>query len=100
MGYDIELIPRSQIKYYRTPDIMMNGIPWELKAPKGDGKYTAQNTMQNAAGQSRNVIVDLRRCKMSEALAIKEFQREYRESKSIKRMKIVKKDAEILDFEK
>ena len=100
MGYDIELIPRSQIKNYRTPDIMMNGIPWELKAPKGDGKYTAQNTMQNAAGQSRNVIVDLRRCKMSEALAIKEFQREYRESKSIKRMKIVKKDAEILDFEK
>ena len=100
MGYDIELIPTSRIKHYRTPDIMMNGIPWELKAPQGNGKYTAQNTLQNAAGQSRNVIVDLRRCKMSENIAIKEFLREYKESKSIKRLKIIKKNSEILDFEK
>ena len=99
-GYDIELIPRSQIKYYRTPDMMMNNIPWEIKAPQGDGKYTAQNTLQGAAGQSRNVIIDLRRCKMSEDIAIKKFEQEFKKSKSIKQMKIVKKNTEILDFRK
>ena len=99
-GYDIELIPRSQIKYYRTPDMIMNNIPWEIKAPQGNGKYTAQNTLQGAAGQSRNVIIDLRRCKMVEELAIKKFELEFKKSKSIKQMKIVKKSAEILDFSK
>ena len=97
-GYDIDLIPKSQIKHYRTPDIMMNSVPWEIKAPEGDGKYTVQNTLQNAAGQSRNVIVDLRRCRMPEDRAINEFTKEFQKSKHIKRMKIVKKDGEVLDF--
>ncbi len=100
LGYDIELIPRSQIRYYRTPDMMMNNTPWEIKAPQGDGKYTVQNTMQGAAGQSRNVIIDLRRCKMQEEQAIKKFVQEFNKSKSIKRMKIVKNNAEILDYGK
>ena len=99
-GFDIELIPPSQIKHLRMPDIMMNGIPWEMKAPEGNGKYTVQNTMQDAAGQSRNVIIDLRRCKMHEDQAIKEFEREYNKSRHIRRLKIIKKNAEILDFHK
>ena len=56
--------------------------------------------MQGAAGQSRNVIIDLRRCKMQEEQAIKKFVQEFNKSKSIKRMKIVKKNAEILDYGK
>lgn len=98
LGYDIELIPRSQVKYYRTPDMVMNGVPWEIKSPQGKGKYTAQNTMQNGASQSRNIIIDLRRCKLPENQAIKEFEREFRKSKHFKRMKIVKNNMEILDF--
>ena len=99
-GYDIELIPPSQIKNLRVPDIMMCGVPWEIKAPQGNGKYTIQNTMQDAAKQSRNVIVDLRRLKMTEDVAIKGFEKEYRKSNHIKRMKIIKKDLEIIDFNK
>ena len=30
-GIDVELIPRSQIKKYRQPDIMMGGVAWEIK---------------------------------------------------------------------
>ena len=86
LGSDIELIPPSQIKHYRTPDMMMNGVPWEIKAPEGDGRYTVQNTLQNAAGQSRNVIVDLSRCKMPDEVAVKEFETAYRKSKHIKHM--------------
>ncbi len=98
LGYDIDLIPKSQIKHYRTPDIMMNGVPWEIKAPEGDGKKTIENTLQGAAGQSRNVIVDLFRSKMPEADAIKGFEQYFKRSKRIKRMKIIKKNREILDF--
>ena len=99
-GYDVELIPPSRIKNLRMPDIMMCGIPWEMKAPEGDGKYTVQNTMQSAAGQSRNVIIDLRRCKMPENQAIKAFEREFLKSRHIRRMKIINMSGEILDFSK
>lgn len=97
-GFDIELIPPSRIKGLHLADFMMQGLPWEMKAPEGNGKYTVQNTMQNAAQQSENVIIDLRRCRMREEQAVKDFEQEYRKSKRIKRMKIIKKNAEILDF--
>ena len=35
MGYDIELIPKSNIKGIHTPDIRMSGREWEMKSPKG-----------------------------------------------------------------
>ncbi|MCR5094833.1 MAG: hypothetical protein K6B72_12775 [Lachnospiraceae bacterium] len=99
-GYDVELIPPSQISGLRMPDIMLQGTPWEMKAPEGNGKKTVQNTMQNAAHQSGNVIIDLRRSKMSEDQALRDFEREFQKSKHIKRMKIIKKDSDILDFRK
>ena len=73
LGYDIELIPPSQIKGLRMPDLMMQGIPWEMKAPKGDGKNTVRHTLQNAGHQATNIIVDLRRCRLSEDYALKEL---------------------------
>lgn len=99
-GYDIELIPPSRIKGYHTPDFVMNGLPWEMKAPKGTGKYTVQNTMQIATHQSVNIIIDLRRTKMAESRAINEFKNAFIKSKNVKRMKIITKAEEILDFEK
>ena len=99
-GYDIELIPPSQIKNLRMPDIMMLSVPWEMKAPIGDGKNTIQNILQDAVGQSRNIVIDLRRCKLSEEQAISKINREFQVSKHIKRMMIIKKDSEILDLTK
>lgn len=98
MGYDIELIPKSQIKGYRQPDIMMDGVAWEIKAPIGNGKKTIQNIMQGASEQSRNVIIDLFRSKMPEEEAIKGYERFFMTSKRIKQIKIIKKNREIIDF--
>lgn len=100
MGIDVELIPPSQIKYLRMPDIIMNGISWEMKSPVGKGKYTIQNILQSAAGQSRNIIIDLRRCKMPSEEAINKIRREFDKSKNIHCMKVIQKNGELLDFEK
>ena len=97
LGYDIELIPPSQIKSLHSPDFIMMGLPWEMKAPKGNGKYTAQNIIQAAAHQSNNIIIDLRRCKMLDNKAIVSYTKEFEKNKSIKRMKIITKSKEVLD---
>ncbi len=77
---------------------MMNGIAWEIKAPIGTGKKNIENIMQGAAEQSRNIIVDLFRSKLSEDEAIKGYDQYFKRSKRIKRLKIIKKNREIIDF--
>ncbi len=79
---------------------MMDGIPWETKSPVGKGKRTVQNKIQEAVQQSCNIIIDLRRSKMLEDKALKAYEREFYNCKGLKRMKIIKKDGELLDFHK
>ena len=50
----------------RTPDIDIAGTKWEIKSPIGNGKKTIENNFRNARGQSRNVVMDLRRIKMNQ----------------------------------
>lgn len=99
-GYDVELIPASGIKGLRMPDIMMSGVAWEIKSPVGQGRRTIQNTVQNASHQSNSIIVDLRRCKISEEKSIKELRHHFELSKRIRRMKIITNNQKILDFHK
>lgn len=97
-GYDIELIPPSQIKGLHLPDIMMQGIPWEIKSPKGKGKNTIRHTFLNGGLQSCNIIIDLRRTKMSTDQALKEIRYYFRLSKTIRRVMVILDSKEILDL--
>ena len=97
-GFDVELIPASQIKGLRMPDIMLQGVPWEMKSPEGNGKNTIKNTFQNASHQSSNIIVDLRRTKLPEERTIKDMEGRFKLSKRIRRLKIITKEGKILDF--
>lgn len=100
MGVDIELIPKSEKRGVRAPDIVMNGLRWEMKSPKGEGKYLMQNTIQKAVKQSRNVIVDLRRAKRPQERCLQELEKEFDSSKSLQKLKVITKSRKILDFEK
>lgn len=53
----------------KTPDIDVNGMSWEIKSPKGDGKKTIDNNFRAARKQSLNIIMDLRRIKMHQSKA-------------------------------
>ena len=99
-GIDVELIPTSGIKNLRMPDIMMPGVAWEMKSPEGKGRNTIRNTIQNGEHQSNSLIVDLRRIKLDEAVAIKELETHFRLSKRVRRLKIITKNEELLDYSK
>lgn len=99
-GYNIQLLPPVQGKGIKTPDLTIEGIPWEMKAPMGNGKRTVQNTLMRAGKQAENIIIDLRRSKMQEDQAIMAFKKEFSLAKKLKRLKIITKREEILDFSK
>lgn len=56
-------------KYARTPDVDIRGIKWEIKSPMGNGKRTIDNNFNEARGQSKNIVIDLRRIKMHQSKA-------------------------------
>ena len=99
-GFDVDLIPTSNIEGVHTPDIKMNGLEWEMKASIGEGKYLMANTIQKAVKQSHNVIVDLRHTKRHQTKCLRELENEFRKSGSLKRLKIITKSGKTLDFEK
>ena len=99
-GFDVDLIPTSNIEGVHTPDIKIKGLEWEMKAPTGEGKYLMANTIQRAVKQSHNVIVDLRHTKRHQTKCLRELENEFKKSGSLKRLKIITKSGKTLDFEK
>lgn len=97
-GYNIELVKPSEIKGYHLADIIIDGVYWEIKSPQGKGKNTIRHNMQNAGKQSENAIIDLQRCGIPDEIAIGKIKHELSFSKSLKRVKVITKQNEILDF--
>ncbi|MCR5528138.1 MAG: hypothetical protein K6F49_02865 [Saccharofermentans sp.] len=100
LGCNVELIPKSNLQGVRTPDVRIEGLLWEIKSPKGEGKSLMKNTVQKACRQSCNVIVDLRRVKRYQEKCLSELNREFEYSRSLKRLKIITKNGSIIDLVK
>jgi len=54
----------------KTPDIEANGVKWEIKSPRGNGKKTIDNNFRTARKQSHNIVLDLRRIKLHQQKAL------------------------------
>ncbi|MBR3144160.1 hypothetical protein IKF12_03140 [Candidatus Saccharibacteria bacterium] len=100
LGYNVELIPKSNLKGVHTPDIRIGRTKWEMKSPKGEGGSLMKNTIQKALRQSQYIIIDLRRTKRHQIKCLRELKREFDNSKSIRRMMVITKTGQILDFKK
>lgn len=99
-GFDVELIPASNIEGVHTPDIKMDGLKWEMKAPLGEGNQLMENTIQRALRQSQNIIIDLRYTKRHQTKCLRELEKQFLNKKGIKRLKVITKSGKTLDFEK
>lgn len=99
-GFDVELIPASNIEGVHTPDIKMDGLKWEMKAHLGEGNQLMENTIQRALRQSQNIIIDLRHTKRHQTKCLRELEKQFLNKKGIKRLKVITKSGKTLDFEK
>ena len=100
LGFNVKLIPKSNKQGEHSPDIRIGKLFWEMKAPKGEGGSLMKNTLQKAARQSENVIVDLRRTKRHQTKCISEIKREFSNSKRLKRIKIITKTNNLIEISK
>lgn len=103
-------IPRRHVLFLRpnrtkgakTPDITIDGVPWEIKSIDKLGKYTLDHAERAGLKQADNLIFDLRRLALSiEKKATKEIEREYMKRKNWRGLIIiVRYDGECLTFTK
>jgi len=99
-GKDVEFLVPVRSKGIHTADILMDGIAWEIKCPKGSGKRTLDRAVKKAIHQSQNIIFDLRYLQLNEEIAIKQLNKDFYSVKIIKRLMIITKSKNLLDIKK
>ncbi len=60
----------------KTPDIVMNGVMWEIKSPTGNSKKSTLESQFNGLKQSRNLIIDARRTKLDDTFVQAQIEKE------------------------
>ena len=99
-GKNIVFIRPSSIPNQHRPDILMDGLEWEIKCPKGKSRRTIENNMRKAIMQSHNIIFDLRHTKLSESKSIAKLEHEFKINTRLKKIYIIKKDWTLLFYKK
>ena len=98
LGKDVEFIKPSGTTKIKSPDIMIDGSTWEMKSPTGRSKYTIQNQFKRAAHQSSNLIFDARRLNLHTKDIEKEIYKQFSLRRSIRKIKLITKSGDIVDF--
>ncbi|MDR0199897.1 MAG: hypothetical protein LBI43_04890 [Streptococcaceae bacterium] len=84
---------------YKTPDLLIDGSTWEIKSPMGNSKKTMENNLRSAKKQSRNIIIDMSRCKMNFNRAISRINYYLNtENHQIQHLKIIEKSGKVIDI--
>ena len=99
-GKDIVFIRPSSIPYQHRPDILMDGIEWEIKCPKGKSHRTIENNMRKAIMQSCFIIFDIRFISLSEKQCISQLENQFYSRSKIKKLLIINKNGELTKLEK
>jgi hypothetical protein len=82
---------------YKTPDLKVKNIKWELKSPLGNGKKTIENNMRAARKQSEHLILDFSRMKLHQTKAIANINYYLKNSSDqFKSIIVITKDRKIL----
>ena len=97
LGYGVKFLRPSNIPDVHIPDFIIKGTRWETKAPTGDGQRTIRRNVEDALEQSENIIIDLRRCKLPDKIAINRLEYLYR-NKRIRRLMVITKDEDLLEY--
>ena len=74
LGKDIVFLRPSSIPGIHTPDILMDGLEWEIKCPEGKGKRTIEQNIRKAEKQSHYIIVDLRWIQVPEKVCLSQLE--------------------------
>lgn len=102
-GFDVETIIPSYTPHGNNPDLVMMGPLWEMKGPTSANRKTITKRFRKAVKQSGGrAVFDLRGVKNEKERirAEEEIVRRFNQSRSMRRILIIKNDEKMLDISK
>lgn len=79
LGAKVEMIPRVlKPTGIKTPDYLINGIPFDLKQIVGHGNNVVDGAIKSKKGQSHNFIIDFSKTALSKKEVLNQINRAYR----------------------
>ena len=101
VGYVVEFLPTKDIKNAKSPDILMDGEKWELKAPRTDKLSAIERNLKRAAKQSGNIVIDSRRLHKIHDSTVQNFLlQKLKQQKTIKKLLFVNRKHQVIDIGK
>lgn len=98
-GFNVTFIKKSDEDREKTPDLLIDGQLWEMKAPKASNARAIDRNLRRALRQSRRIIIDSRRMKdLPDATIERELRKHARDMRSIERLVFVNHRGEVIDI--
>ncbi len=98
-GHDVRFVRKSDEPHMRTADLLMDGITWEMKAPKSSQLSAVQRNLRRALGQSPNVVFDSRRLKgLPDAAVERELRKWAGELRSLRHLLFVNRHGKVIEI--
>lgn len=98
-GYTVEFVRKSENDYEKTPDVLINGTLWEMKAPKSSKLHMVEQNLRRALRQSSNVVFDSRRMKgLPDAAIERELRKWSGQLSSLQHLLFVSRHADVIDI--
>lgn len=92
LGKDVELIKPSYTPGKRNADFWMDGMEWEMKAPKVNSRKAIERMFYRGDRQSSNLVMDLRNLKGNDGEAAKCLEKCFNSTRRVRRMYILSKE--------
>jgi hypothetical protein len=100
-GFVVEFLPTKDIKNTKSPDILMNGEKWELKAPKTVKLSAIERNLKRATKQSGNIVIDSHRLRKIHDSTVQNFLlQKLKQQKTIKKLLFVNRKHQVIDISK
>jgi hypothetical protein len=82
----------------KSADILMNGVEWEIKSPRGNGKSTISNQLRNASKQSCSIVIDSRLTELTYGEVEKRVRFSIQNKSVIKRVILINKFGKVVEI--
>ena len=98
-GYTVEFLKAINQKSKQTADCLIDGITWEMKAPKASNLKTVERNLKRGKWQSSRIVFDSRRMKYVPDRAIeRELGKCLAEIKEIENIKFITRHGQVIDI--
>lgn len=98
-GYVVEFLPAKNNNDAKSPDIFMDGVKWEIKAPKTGKLSAVERNLKKAYKQSANIVFDSQRMgRLPDKSIQKELIKQFCLTKKMERLLFVNRKRETIDI--